>query len=87
MSFTSKIIKSGSAPIFFITCKNMADWDCYYFVLSTPEKMKRLKSLTEPTFNLNDYGKIIKSGYGKIPSAEVQKKLHDEYGFSLDSLI
>jgi hypothetical protein len=87
MSFASKIIKSGSSPIYFITCKNMADWDCYYFVLSTPEKIKRLKNYSEPNFDLNDFGKILESGYGKTPSEKVLKKMKDEYGFDMDSLV
>ena len=84
MSFTQKIIKSGSAPIYFITCKDLSGRECYYFVLSSPEKMKRLAQVTSGTFDVNDYGKIIESGYGKTPSPEVQKRLHEEYGFSLD---
>lgn len=79
MSFTSKII--GKSPIYLITCQDSEGQYCFYFVLSTPEKMRMLDAVQTGTFNVSDYGKIIESGYGKTPSPEVRKKLHDEYGF------
>jgi len=83
MSFVNKVIKSSSDNIFFITCKDIAGVESFYFVLSTHEKIKRLELLTEPSFNISDYGKIIISGYGKTPPEEIQKKMRDEYGFSM----
>jgi len=87
MSFAKKIMGSGSTPIHFITCKDLKDRDCYYFLLASHEKIKMLKNSANSEFNLNDYGKILASGYGHTPSESVKKKLLDEYGFDANTLL
>ena len=46
-----------------------------------------LKKVSGGQFDLNDYGKILASGYGLVPSEEVKKKLLDEYGFDANTLL
>lgn len=87
MSFANKLVGSGNAPIHFVTCKDLEDRDCYYFISATHEKMKMLKKLDGSEFDLNDYGKIIACGYGLIPSEQVKSKLRKEYGFDANSLL
>lgn len=87
MSFANKIVGSGSTPIHFVTCKDLSGYDCYYFLLAPNEKIKMLKKVSGGQFDLNDYGKILASGYGLVPSEEVKKKLLDEYGFDANTLL
>jgi hypothetical protein len=87
MSFAKKIMGSGSTPIHFITCKDLSGQDCYYFLLASHEKIKMLKNAANNQFDLNDYGKILASGYGITPSESVKKKLLDEYGFDANTLL
>jgi|CXWL01.1.fsa_nt_gi hypothetical protein len=87
MSFANKVMGSGSTPIHFVTCKDLNGYDCYYFLLAPNEKIKMLKQVTSGQFDLNDYGKILASGYGLTPSEEVKKKLLDDYGFDANTLL
>jgi|GEM_PF-2398190 len=81
MSFVSKLAKSGALPVHYVTCQDLKGRDCYYFIMSQPEKMKRLERLpAEAEFDLTEYGQVIASGFGTQPSAAVKKKLLDNYG-------
>lgn len=86
MTFVNKLIKSGIIPIHFITCKDPHGRDCYYFILATHEKMKLLANIKNGVFNIKDYGKIIASGFGNVPSDVVKQKLLEEYNFDYGSL-
>ena len=79
MSFTQKVLKSGAMPIYFLTCKDLQGWDCYYFLAASHEKMKSLKNKKADSFNLTEYGKIILSGYGNAPSEEEKAWLKAQY--------
>lgn len=86
MSFVDKIIKSGHTPIHFIRCKDAAGRDCYYFLLASYERIKHLTRNKQPVLNVGDYGKIIASGFGKEPSAEIKAMLLEKYNFDADAL-
>lgn len=85
--FLDKLVKSGGIPIHFIRCKDIRGRDCYYFLMCSHEKVKILKSVTEGNFNVNDYGKIIASGFGREVSEDIRLMLKSEYGFDIDSLV
>lgn len=86
VSFVDKFIKSGSVPIHFVCGKDTKGRDCYYFVMCSYEKIKMLQDINEGIFDVNDYGKIIASGFGKTPSEEVKNTLKKEYNFDTDFL-
>lgn len=79
-SFVSKLITKGSVPLYYIVCQDLEGRDCYYYVTSTPEKMRMYEKARSGEFDLNDYGTIIASGYGKEPSADVKAMLKEKYG-------
>ena len=79
-SFVSKLVSKGSVPIYFVTCKDAGGKQAYAYLISTPEKMRMYENIRAGEFDLNDYGKIIVSGFGKTPSAEVKKMLQEKYG-------
>lgn len=87
MSFANKIVGSGNNQIHFITCKDMNERDCFYFLSASSEKIKMLKKLDGGEFDLNDYGKILAAGYGLTPSEQVKSKLREEYGFDANTLL
>jgi hypothetical protein len=85
-SFVSKLVSKGALPIYFITCKDAQGKECYAFLISTKEKIRMYENKrSEGEFNLHDYGQVIASGYGLIPSPKVRKMLKDEY--DLDSSV
>jgi len=87
MSFANKIVGSGNMQVHFITCKDLDERDCFYFLSASSEKIKMLKKVAGGEFDLNDYGKILASGYGLTPSENVKKKLLDDYGFDANTLL
>jgi len=84
MSFAAKLVKSGSTPIYLVTCKDPSGRNCFYFVISNPRKMSLLAKIKDGFFNINDYGKIIASGFGDKPSEEVLQRLKLEYNFDFE---
>ena len=82
-SFVSKLVSKGSVPIYFVTCKDAGGKQAYAYLISTPEKMRMYENARAGDFDLNDYGKIIASGFGKTPSAEDKKMLKAKYGIDI----
>jgi DUF1009 family protein len=80
VSFVDNLARKGSVPIHFITCKDPEGKDCYYFLLSSDAKAKEMVGVSDGVFDINDYGKIIASGWGSEPSDEVKAQLKEEYG-------
>lgn len=78
--FMSKLVSKGSVPVYFIACKDSDGRDCYYYLTSTPERMRMYEKARKGKFDLKDYGNIIASGYGKKPSAIVKNMLKEKYG-------
>lgn len=78
-SFVSRLISTGSMPIYFITCRDEKGRDSYAYIISTPEKIRLYEAARHGIFNLHDYGKIIASGFGKAPDAETKSILKEQY--------
>ncbi len=55
----------------------------YYFVLVDPPKEKSFLKALKGTevFNLEEYGTIVKSGYGD-PSPELKKEMKEKYNIT-----
>lgn len=68
-----------------LLCKDSQGRDCYFFILTLPEHIKALKAA--PDFDLNDYGKIIASGFGKEPSRAVVEMLKEKYDIDADNFV
>lgn len=78
-SFVSKIVRSGSVPIYLVTFKDPDQRDCWFYLTSTPEKMKLLAALYEGSFNIHDYGNVLACGFGLKPTDEERQHLKDIY--------
>lgn len=85
-SFTQKVI--GSRGHLLYTLKGTdaeSGRKAYWFLMVDPHKLNKFeKALEEGTFNLEDYGKIIDSGFGEEIPDFVKERLKDEYGFDVD---
>ena len=79
-------MKSGSIPVHLVRCKDMSGRDCYHFLMCSTEKVKALKAVIHSSFDLNDYGKVIASGFGHTPSEEIKQMLEEEYNFNADDV-
>jgi hypothetical protein len=80
--FVSRLVSKGSVPLYFIVCQDMDGRDCYYYLASTPEKILMYEKVSNGTFDLNDYGIIIASGYGSVPDDDVKLILKEKYGIN-----
>jgi hypothetical protein len=79
ISFTNKYFKSLSDKINYLTYKDVNKFDCYVILFSDAAKINKLMKVKDGTFNVSDYGKILFSGYGKVPDIEVIKNLKEKY--------
>lgn len=82
MSFVNSYIRTSAQPIHFITSKDEDGDDCYFFLMSSAEKIRNLKSIESGNLNLADHGIIIASGFGHVPSKEIQQELIEKYNHS-----
>ena len=82
MEFVVNYIRNSSLPIHFIKCKDEKGEDCYYFLMSSEQKVNTIKNNPPDIVNLSDYGIIVHSGYGVNPSDEEIELLRKKYNYS-----
>lgn len=81
-SFVSSLFASRPDCIFLVKGKDTTNRQAWYYVLVDKSKKSMFESIQgTQSLNLNDYGKIIFSGYGDEPPEDMKKKMEDEYGF------
>jgi hypothetical protein len=85
-SFASKVI--GSRGHLLYTLKGTdaeSGRKAYWFLLVDSHKLNKFEiALEDGTFNLEDYGKIVESGFGEEIPQSAKDKLKEEYGFEVD---
>lgn len=81
-SFVSSLFASRPDCIFLVKGKDTTNRQAWYYVLVDKSKKDMFENIQgTQSLNLNDYGKIIFSGYGDEPPADMKKKMEEEYGF------
>ncbi len=81
-SFMDHVINSRGDLCYKVTGKDITDRVAWYFVLVDKDKKEAfLKHEEGDSYNLEDYGKIIVSGYGEDVPEDVQEMLKEKYGF------
>ena len=78
--FETKIIKSGSVPVFLVSFKTHDHSYRWFYITSSHEKVKIFNEIKTGTFDIRDYGKIIAWGHGKAPSDTVKLQIKSKYG-------
>lgn len=87
-SFVEKAVKGSATPINLIRCKDKEDRDCYFFVMCSHQKVDSCMEDGETgRINLEDYGKVLESGWGKEPSEEIKQIMRDKYNFDPDTML
>ena len=81
-SFAQKLQSSRAEGIFLVRGKDPAGRAAWYYVEVDKAKRDFFAKHAHATFNLLDYGRIIISGFGEHPPADVVTRMKDEYGFS-----
>ena len=81
-SFVSSLFASRPDCIFLVKGKDTTNRQAWYYVTVDKSKKDTFESLQgAQSLNLNDYGKILYSGYGDEPPEDIKKTMEDEYGF------
>ena len=81
-SFVSSLFASRPDCIFLVKGKDTTNRQAWYYVLVDKAKKDMFEGIQgTQSLNLNDYGKIIFSGYGDEPPEDMKKKMEEEYGF------
>lgn len=87
-SFADKALKNSGTPINLIRCKDSNGIDCYFFVMCDQVKVKQvMKDAEQGRVDLDSYGRVLESGWGKNPSEEVKKIMRDKYNFDPDTML
>lgn len=81
-TFMDHLINSRGDLCYKVTGKDITGRNAWYFVLVDKDRKEAfLKHKSGDSYNLEDYGKIIISGYGDSVPLDVQEMLKDKYGF------
>ncbi|MDX1949776.1 MAG: hypothetical protein SFT90_04680 [Rickettsiales bacterium] len=81
-SFMDHLINSRGDLCYKVTGRDITGRNAWYFILVDKEKKDAfLKHKSGDSYNLEDYGKIIISGYGDSVPPDVQEMLKEKYGF------
>ena len=88
ISFVDRLVKSGSIPIHLIRAKDKSGEDAWYYILSSHDKMRVLAGDNSDSsiVNLEEYGQIVASGFGREPTVESKRMLKEKYNFDADTL-
>ena len=54
----------------------------WYFLLVDPAKKNAFRKAATGELELNAYGRVLASGYGTDPPADVRERMKTEYGFT-----
>lgn len=84
-SYVDKQIAAKGHEIHKLKARDSTGKWAYYFVLVEPRKERRFLEALESdrVIDLENYGKVIGSCYGKNPSERLKKFLREKYGFVL----
>lgn len=85
MSFVANLVKAGSVPIYFVTAVDINGKDSHFFVKSTQAKIDAFLQVSSGPLKLTDYGEILASGFGKIPTGETKRIMKEKYDFDVDA--
>lgn len=81
---SEKLAASRADLIFLIKGKDVTHRKAWYYVFIDPQKKHLLshKNTASASFNIAEMGRILYSGYGENPPAEIKKIMLEEYGYS-----
>ena len=81
-SFMDHLISSRGDLCYKIVGRDITGEIAWYYVLVDKDRKDAfLKHKPGDSYNIEDYGKIISSGYGEEVPEDVQKMLKEKYGF------
>ena len=81
-NFMDHLISSRGDLCYKVVGRDITNRVAWYFVLVDKDKKEAfLKHKAGDSYNIEDYGKIITSGYGEEVPEDVKEMLKEKYGF------
>ena len=84
--FIQKVEATRSGNIFLVTGgKDKSGYDAWYYVQVEPLKISLFqKMIKSGAIKLDEFGKILESGFGKTPDEMAIKKMKEQYNFTAE---
>ncbi len=77
MSFVEKLLQSRDELLRLVTGKDQGQ-DAWWYIRLKPELFEQYKTaLKQDSIDLEQYGEVLFSGWGKKPPDEVKKKIEE----------
>lgn len=81
-SFVRRVQAQMPDHVFLVRGKNLSDKAVWHYVQANFGKRDMFKAKNgAPFVRLTDYGRIIESGFGNEPPAEIKSRMERDYGF------
>ena len=81
-SYADRVRRERADNVFLVRGNDSTGRPAWYFVLVDPAKKAAFRKAFSGQVELNAYGRIIASGYGTDPPADVRERMKTEYGFT-----
>ncbi|AMV29540.1 hypothetical protein VT84_34415 [Gemmata sp. SH-PL17] len=82
MSFADRVRRERATNVFLVRGNDSTGRAAWYFLLVDPAKRTAFQRASSGELELNAYGRVIASGYGTDPPADVSARMKTEYGFT-----
>lgn len=82
MSFADRVRRERASNVFLVRGNDSTGRAAWYFLLVDPAKRAAFRKASGGELELNAYGRIVASGYGIDPPADVRERMKTEYGFT-----
>src|SRR5213075_1271701 len=79
MGFADKVRRERANNLFLVRGNDSTGRAAWYFVLVDPAKRTSFRKASAGQLELNAYGRIVASGYGTDPPADVRERMKTEY--------
>jgi hypothetical protein len=80
--YADRVRRERGNNVFFVRGNDATGVAAWYFVLVEPAKRVAFRKALAGQVQLTAYGRIIASGYGADPPADVRERMRTEYGFA-----
>jgi hypothetical protein len=81
-SYADRVRRERGNNVFLVRGNDSTGRAAWYFVLVDPAKKAAFRKAFTGQLQLNAYGRILASGYGTDPPADVRERMKTEYGFN-----
>jgi hypothetical protein len=87
--FAARLDKQEAGYLCYVQTKDETGYDAFYFLLLSPEKEEAFNAIIgrPGQADLQDYGVVVASGYGRTPHKGARDKIMELYGLDALALI